>query len=181
MITNERQYRITRKKADRFREAIEDLVSNQDNRPDIPPRLIQAEREAMESQLADLVAELAEYERLKSRSHSVLSVNSFDELADGLIRARIASDLSQKALADRMGLKAQQIQRYEATRYASASYERLREVANALGLRIRNDIFLHVEPGNFQDLLRKLHDAGLKKNFILNRLLTWYSRTLQIR
>ena len=172
MITNERQYRITRKKADQFRKAIDRLASSQSNRSDIHPRLIQAEREAIESQLSDLVAELTEYERLKSKSSSVLSVNSFDELGDGLIRARIASGLSQKALARRMGLKEQQIQRYEATRYASASYDRLREVANALELRIRNDIFLPVDSGNFQDLLKKLRAAGLEKKFVLNRLLT---------
>ena len=100
----------------------------------------------MESVLSDLVDELTEYERLKSKSSSVLSINSFDELGDGLIRARIACGLSQKALARRMGLKEQQVQHYEATRYASASYDRLREVANALELRIRNDIFLPVEP-----------------------------------
>lgn len=172
MITNERQYRITRKKADQFREAIKNFASNQNNRLDIHPRLIQAEREAMESQLSDLVAELTEYERLKSEGPSVLSVNSFDELGDSLIRARIARGLSQKALARRMGLKEQQVQRYEATRYASASYDRLREVANALELRIRNDIFFPVEPGNFQDLLKKLRAAGLEKSFVLNRLLT---------
>lgn len=146
MITNERQYRITRKKANQFREAIKNFASNQTNRSDIHPLLIQAKREGMESQLSDLVAELTEYERLKSKSSSVLSINSFDELGDGLIRARIACGLSQKALARRMNLQEQQIQRYEATRYASASYDRLREVANALGLRIRNDIFLPVEP-----------------------------------
>lgn len=171
MITNERQYRITRKQADRFSRAIEDLMSNQSNRSGIQPRLIQAELEAMKSQLADLIAELDEYERLKSESPSVISINSFDELAEGLIKARIASGLSQKSLADRMGMKEQQIQRYEATRYASASYQRLREVADALGLHIRNDIFLHVKPGNFQDLLKKLCDGGIKKEFVLSRLL----------
>ena len=71
-----------------------------------------------------------------------------------------------------MDLKEQQIQRYEATRYASASYDRLRKVANALELRITNDIFLPGNSGNFQDLLMKLRAAGLEKQFVLNRLLT---------
>ncbi len=178
MITNERQYRITRKKADQFREAIEELVSNQANRKDISPRLIQAECEGMESQLADLTAELDEYDRLKSQSSSVFSVNSFDELGEGLIKARIASGLTQQDLALRMGLKQQQIQRYEATRYASASYSRLREVADALELHISNDIFLHVQPGNFQVLLKKLRNAGLEKKFVLDRLLTSGDKSL---
>lgn len=170
MITNERQYKITRSEADRFRKAIGDLAKDP-TRTDVHPRLIQAEREAMESQLADLQAELAEYDRLKSADLSVISINSFDELADGLIKARIASGLSQKALADRLGLKEQQIQRYEAERYASASYQRLREVADALGVRIKNDILLPVAPDSFGGLVSKLRQVGLDRDFLLSRLL----------
>src|SRR5580704_6441458 len=125
----------------------------------------------MESQLADLKSELAEYERLKSADLSLISIDSFDELADGLIKARIASGLSQKALADRLGLKEQQIQRYESERYASASYQRLREVASALGVRIRNDILLPVAPNDFSGLVSKLRQVGLERDFLLSRLL----------
>ena len=171
MITNERQYKITRSEADRFRRAIGELAANPAVREDIHPRLVQAEREAMESQLADLQAELAEYDRLKSSDLSVISIGSFDELADGLIKARIASGLSQKALAERLGLKEQQIQRYEAERYASASYQRLREIAGALGVRITNDILLPVAPGNFRELVSKLRQVGLDRDFLLSRLL----------
>lgn len=80
MITNERQYKITRSEADRFRKAISELAEGSP-RPDVHPRLLQAEREALESQLADLQAELTEYDRLKSADLSVISINSFDELA----------------------------------------------------------------------------------------------------
>ena len=54
------------------------------------------------------------------------------ELPATLIKARIARGLSQKDLADRIGLKEQQIQRYEATDYASASLTRIKEVVSAL-------------------------------------------------
>ena len=81
MITNERQYKITRSEADRFRKAISDLTKAP-ARPNVHPRLLQAEREAMESQLADLQAEIAEYDRLKSADLSVIAINSFDGLAD---------------------------------------------------------------------------------------------------
>lgn len=170
MITNERQYKITRSEAARFRNAISDLAAGP-ARVDVHPRLAQAEREAMESQLADLLAELAEYDRLKSGDVSVITINSFDELADGLIKARIASGLSQKALAARLGLKEQQIQRYEAERYASASYQRLREIADGLGVRIRNDILLPLAPNSFGSLVSKLRQVGLERDFLLARLL----------
>ena len=171
MITNERQYKITRSEADRFRKAIGDLAKGP-ARANVHPRLLQAEREAMESQLADLQAEIVEYDNLKSADLSVISINSFDELAEGLIKARIAGGLSQKALADRLGLKEQQIQRYEAERYSSASYQRLREIAGALGVRIKNDILLPMAPHSFGGLVSKLRQVGLDREFLLSRLLS---------
>ncbi len=146
MITNERQYRITRRKAADFAGAIKEFDVKSPERTDVHPRLRRAELEAMKSQLADLRKELEEYERLKAADPSVISVASLDELADGLIKARIAAGLSQRALAERLELKEQQIQRYEAERYASASYRRLCEVARALDIRMQNEVLLSVAP-----------------------------------
>ena len=172
MITNERQYRITRKKAHSFAQAITAFDERPDNRADVHPRLVQAEREAMKSQLADLRVELEEYEQLKSSGLSIISVGSFEELADGLIKARIAGGLSQRALAQRLKLKEQQIQRYEAERYASASYQRLCQVARALELRIENEILLPVVPDSFEGLLAKVGQVGLSRDFVVRRLLS---------
>ena len=90
MITNERQYRITRKKARDFARAIEEYDAGSPGRADVHPKLAKAEREAMESQLMDLQDELEEYDKLKSAGNSTISIGSFEELADGLIKARIA-------------------------------------------------------------------------------------------
>lgn len=146
MITNERQYRITRRKAADFAGAIKEFDAKSPERADVHPRLRRAELEAMKSQLADLREELEEYERLKTSDPPVILVASLDELADGLIKARIAAGLSQRALAERLELKEQQIQRYEAERYASASYRRLCEVARALDIRMQNEVLLSVAP-----------------------------------
>lgn len=142
MITNERQYRITQHKARQFAEAIKESDQNAEERVDVHPLLLKAEREGMVSQLADMREELANYKHLRDSDVSVISVSTFDELALGLIQARIAGHLSQRGLAERLGLKEQQIQRYESERYASASYKRLCEVAHALGIRIKNEILL---------------------------------------
>ena len=171
MITNERQYKITRRAAKRFREALNELAPANVAGGGVDPRLAQAEREAMESQLVDLQDEMEEYDRMKAANLAMISINSFDELADGLIKARIARGLSQKALAERLGLKEQQIQRYEAERYASASYRRLGEVVGALDVRIRNEILLPMAPGNLEGLVNKLRQVGLDREFLFNRLL----------
>jgi HTH-type transcriptional regulator/antitoxin HigA len=55
-----------------------------------------------------------------------------EALPEMLTEERIRLGLTQKQLADKLGLKEQQIQRYESSRYQSASLRRLQEVAKAL-------------------------------------------------
>jgi ribosome-binding protein aMBF1 (putative translation factor) len=71
------------------------------------PALRKAEEGALRSQLADLRTELRKYEGWRSRRRVRLRFNSLEELARALIQARIAAGLSQKNLAQRLGLKEQ--------------------------------------------------------------------------
>lgn len=57
-------------------------------------------------------------------------------IPDLLVAARIARGMTQKDLAEFMGLKMQQIQAYEADRYQSAGLSRIAWVAKALGIKI---------------------------------------------
>ena len=84
---------------------------------------------------------------------------------------RIAARLSQKELAERLGLKEQQIQKYEATGYSGASLGRMTEVVNALGLRVRKEVFLPVTADTQAALLRGLAEIGFDRKFIERRLL----------
>ena len=172
MITNERQYKITRSKAKRFADAIKELDVTASERGKVHPRLVQAEREGMESVLEELQKELAEYEELQNSEVSVISGVSIDELAIGLIKARIARGLTQRQLAERLGMKEQQVQRYEAELYASTSYSRLCKVAHALGVQIKNEIHLPLEPGSFDALLSKVSQVGMAREFVVERLLS---------
>lgn len=150
MIKNERQYRITKAQAQKFEQGLTQLAqlekAQQEN-----SMLWQVQKEALESQLNDLREELLEYEALTSSSSTqpvVLTLRSLSELPSALIKARIAAKLSQKALADRLGLREQQIQRYEATEYASANLARVIEVTEVLGLRLELKGGLEVEAGS---------------------------------
>lgn len=62
MISSPKQYEVTRSKADRFVRAIKEFDANVGERSDVHPRLLQAEREAVESQLEDLHREIVHYE-----------------------------------------------------------------------------------------------------------------------
>ena len=134
MIKNERQYRITKAQADRFSETLVNLGQRSGETEDVHPLIAKAQEEALRSQLADLEEELREYESLKAGKFPMEEFSVVAELATVLIKARIAQGLSQKDLAERLGLKEQQIQRYEATDYASASLTRIKEVVSALGM-----------------------------------------------
>ena len=106
----------------------------------VHPRLRQAQADALRSQLADLEAELQQYESLRSGKRRIIRTQSLEDFPRALIQARVALGLSQRDLAERLGLKEQQIQRYEATEYASASLRRIREVVNALGVDLAGEM-----------------------------------------
>ena len=136
MITNERQYRITSSQIQKLKTAIDGF--------DIKVRidrtkskiLANAELQALRSEYENLSKQLHEYETLKSGTVEILKAGNLQELPVILIRARIAKGLSQRELADAVGLKEQQIQRYEAEEYASANLRRLADISDALGLNI---------------------------------------------
>jgi transcriptional regulator with XRE-family HTH domain len=169
MIKNERQYRITKAQVVDLDQALAQLVEQPDSQVD--PRLQLAETESLRSQITDLRAQIDEYESLVSGERPVLTLESFEELPRALIQARIAGGLSHKELAERLGLKEQQIQRYEATDYGSASLERVQEVIRALGVRVREDVILPTANLSFDRLLLRLKRAGLDKDFVVTRLI----------
>ncbi|MCC6585298.1 MAG: helix-turn-helix transcriptional regulator [Bryobacterales bacterium] len=135
MIKNEKQYRITKAQARRFEESLAEL-EKQDRPTNIAPRLWQAQRDAAESQLRDLRDQIDAYEQLHMGKDDELLLEAVEDLPKTLIRARIAAGMTQEGLAHRLGVKTQQVQRYEATDYESASFARIRKVVEALGLRL---------------------------------------------
>ena len=135
MIKNEREYRITKSQAAKFRQTLDGLQRRTGGPVGVHPRIAQAQIDAVSSQLADLESELRDYESLQNGDFQIERLEIVDELPMLLIKARIACRLSQKELAERLGLKEQQIQQYEATDYVSASFRRLREVAHALSVQ----------------------------------------------
>lgn len=167
MIKNERQYRITKVQIADLDQALTQLIAQ----PEGPPQLQQAEEAALHSQIIELRTQVEEYEALVSGERAVLTLESFEELPRALIKARIAAGLSQKDLAERLSLKEQQIQRYEATDYASASLERVQEVIRALGVRVREDIILPKAKLSLDRLLTRLNHAGLDSDFVITRLI----------
>ena len=136
VITNERQYKVTKTQYAKLQEGVNEFDLEEATERIGSKILAKAELNGLESEVEILETQLQEYESLKSGAITNFQANSLDELPIMLIRARIAQQLSQRELGDLVGLKEQQIQRYESEQYASASLRRLREIANALKLSI---------------------------------------------
>jgi HTH-type transcriptional regulator/antitoxin HigA len=134
MITNERQYKITKSEVSRFKVALQNFKEIELVRQGIDPVIVAAQRSSLEQQLKDLESQVLEYEELRSGRVKRLFPTSVTDIGHTLIEARIAQNLSQRALAERLGMKEQQIQRYEQDRYLTANLNRVAEVADALHL-----------------------------------------------
>jgi ribosome-binding protein aMBF1 (putative translation factor) len=141
MIKNEKQYNITKTQAEKFAKALRD-TSKGTSVLNIHPTLAKAQLEAIKSQYEELQQELREYEELKNGKRKTIRVNSFEYLPVALIQARIARGLTQKDLAQRLGLKEQQIQRYEASSYAKASLTRINQIIDVLDIKIGSKVDL---------------------------------------
>lgn len=149
MITNERQHRISKTQLENLKAAYDDLKLKTEDANDV---LAKAELDSLASQCESLSDEISEYEALRSGTKTILQADSLAELPVLLIRARIARGLSQRELAEKLGLKEQQVQRYESEKYASAKLTRLVEIAESLNLdvseiaQLRGSSFANAEP-----------------------------------
>jgi ribosome-binding protein aMBF1 (putative translation factor) len=104
MIQNERQLKITKSRLEEFRESLAHLQASQ--RPhDIDPLLWKAEQDAIKSTLEELEDEIKQYENLKGGKVKTVRVTSFDDVPKALIQARIARGLTQKELAEKLGVR----------------------------------------------------------------------------
>ena len=139
MITNQRQYSITKSEVVRFEEALAAARASEPS-PDVDPLIHKAMGDGLASQLDDLRTEVMEYEALRAGGITGRVFHSLTDLPKALIEARIAAGLSQRRLAEMLDLHEQQIQKYEATVYAGASLERIQQVADALGVEIEETV-----------------------------------------
>ena len=165
MITNDVQYRTAKAQVDRLQRLRAELAQRpvEPNDGELRRKL---ETHAVESQVSELRAELEEYDALRSGEAAVGHLNTLDDLPRLLVRARIAAGMSQKALAERMGLKEQQIQRYESSDYSSASLSRLREVASALAFQVAIPDRMPTSDA----LVKQLSGLGLDRSFVRRRI-----------
>ncbi|HLL02298.1 MAG TPA: XRE family transcriptional regulator [Myxococcaceae bacterium] len=168
MITNSREYRTSRTQLAKLTETLAEAESRGPVE-NVHPDLHKAELMAIASEAERIATDLKAYEELVEGRRVRFEAVHLEDLPVVLIQARIASQLSQKQLAERLGLHEQQVQRYEATQYRGASFDRLLQVARVLGLQIDQDVLLPVPI--LRRALKHLSDLGLPDKFIRRRVL----------
>ena len=142
LIKNQNQYEYSQECARRFEAAITALDQDESLKKKDPEGW-QLYRDAYQSQLEELKAEIAEYERLINcppNQPIYIQVESMNKLPDALIKAIIAAQMTQQELADILGISEQQVKQYEDTDYQCASFGEILEVSTVLGVEFESAI-----------------------------------------
>ena len=131
MILSARQYSVSRAAVARLKAALTAV----ETRTSGPRWMRDAEISALKGQIQEIETELSEYTLLTSGRITFARSYTLADLPQILIKARIASGMSQTALATRLNMKPQQIQRYESTEYMAASLARLIQISRELSVK----------------------------------------------
>jgi DNA-binding Xre family transcriptional regulator len=132
MIINEKQYKISKRKVSELAEAIERIENNPKKNPLRKELLTGSLIMAKEEIEQDILL----YETLKNDEEGILKERLFSELPTLLIEYKIKSGLTQKEFAEELGIKEQQLQRYEADNFKSVTFKNLLRFLDAIGLEI---------------------------------------------
>ena len=100
----------------------------------------QADLDSLESFIEEFQEDIAEYENLKNGNIKSLNLDSFEQLPEALIKARIVRGLTQEQLAEKLNVKPQQVQRDESNGYASASFSKILGIQKALNIEVKEEI-----------------------------------------
>ena len=82
------------------------------------------------SYIKQFETEIADFDALTTAE--TIAIDSIADIGLALIRARVASGLTQAQLAERVGLHTAAINRYETNNYRTANLTRLNEIADTL-------------------------------------------------
>lgn len=133
MIKNQKQAGITKSKLTELRKA---KIEFESKKGDYSPIENELTENALNSLIEDLENQIQTYESLVAGNFHCLKPKNLDDIPNIFIAARLAHKISQKELADIIGIKEQQVQRYEASDFEGASWSRIIEFAIALNLQL---------------------------------------------
>ena len=141
IILNEKEAREARARISRLSEALHSELAMEPVVAGLPPEVVSQVSRMMKAERERLTQAVEAYEVAKeTQKPTALKALVNQEPGLMLLVARIANGYSQKDLAWRLGVKEQQVQRWEAERYGQISLKNYNRVAALLGVRLTADM-----------------------------------------
>ena len=106
----------------------------------LPPEVLDGVRRSLTTERRILAESIEAYEDAKAGEPESMIQRAGSDPGALLVAARVARRLSQKELGCRLGLREQQIQRYEADHYRRITLANYRKVAAALDVRLSVEV-----------------------------------------
>lgn len=125
MIKTDRGYRITKSFLAKYQRELTSIDDDGSIRA-------KALCDAVKGRIDDLSYQLTEYDQMKQLSIPFFSILQMNELLLHIIKARIALNLTQKQFANLIGVKEQQIQRWEQHNYQEITVSKLLAIIDCI-------------------------------------------------
>ena len=171
MIKNDKQLKITKDCLQDFRNTKERMEAD----ATIDPIKKKISLNSINGEILAFEKDIDEYQRLKAKQISSLHIEDFNKFAELIIKSRIAKGWSQAELAKKINVKEQQIQRYEATNYETASLARIDEIIYALKITtmiyvtgLCETTFKVPEGTDLQEIEKEQHRVSNRRTLIFN-------------
>lgn len=132
MISNEKQYSISKKRLSDIRQKVTEIENDTQHEP-LRNKIILA---SLYNHLGEVQEEIVQYERLKKKRKIAVKERPLAELPRLITEYKIASGLTQKELSKKLGMKEQQLQRYEANRFKGISFDNLLQFLEAMNIEL---------------------------------------------
>lgn len=131
MITSQNQLTAAKEKVRLLREGLTAPPAT-----GAPDELVKAARGQTNELLAEIEAEICEYEALQTMNAEEFRIESLDDLMDAPIRYRLANKMTIEEFAHKVGVHSRQVARYEAQRYRNLTTSTLLKILEKLGIQI---------------------------------------------
>ena len=167
MISTDHQLSVAKEWLAKFEHNIEVLKKSAATDP-----IAAFQLKSARSSAEDLEEEIAEYNALVAGKVRDFEVATLEDLPLVLVKARIARRLSQSDLAEMLGVKPQQVQRWESQGYEKAAFSTLARIASVLRVSLPARVELHGDdaPVPISKLKRQLVKTGMPQEVVERRL-----------
>lgn len=176
VILNEREVREARARVVALDDALSSKQALSRVVEGLPPEVVEQLSIMLRTERRELAEAIEAYEVAKE-SGTVLALQ--DRVANdpglALIVARIAKGYSQRDLAWRLGLKEQQVQRYEADRYRSISLKNYARIAALLGVRLSATIHESPQFRGLDAVIADVSKEDIRKILKHGRARGWFT------